>query len=174
MANNAFAIFDKTGVVYYAREAEIYHTANGSVREENFSNASAGTSLHIGSDVEEPSAGIGDEVVYNINVDHTSNDVILKIRYSDDVAGNVIEVFLDDMLKGTFTTDDTGLWDDFAWDSELIDLGSIGAGTHTIKLRVATGGSWGVHLDAFVLYGSNKGLPLYYMILPVLGGQLFK
>lgn len=149
------AIFDETGDAYYPREAEIYHSASGgsSMRVESHSNASAGTTLHLGSDAEDPSDGVGDEVTYNINVAWASDDVVFKVRYSDDVAGNVIEVYLDDVLKGTFTTDETGTWEDFTWDSELIDLESISAGTHSIKLRVATGGSWGVNLDAFVLVG---------------------
>ncbi|MGD9366508.1 MAG: glucoamylase family protein [Desulfobacteraceae bacterium] len=147
------AIFDTTGDVYYPRETEIYHNVSGgsSIRVEPHSNASAGTTLHFGSDSNDLSDGVDDEATYNINVDWTSDDVVFKVRYSDDRAGNVIGVYLDGVLKGTFTTDDTGTWNDFAWDSEMIDLGSINAGTHTIKLRVATGGSWGVNLDAFVL-----------------------
>ena len=160
--NNAIdAIFDKTGDAYYPREAEIYDTASGSVYEGNFTNASAGKSFHFGSDVEDPSVGIGDEITYNINVAWTSNNAKFKVRYSDDVAGNEIEVYLDDVLKGTFTTEDTGTWSDFAWDTEQIDLGIITSGTHTIKLRVFTGGSFGVHLDAFVLYDFSNETTQY-------------
>ena len=165
------AIFDKTGDVYYPRETEIRHSESGgsSIRVEPFSNASAGKTFHFGSDVEDPSVGVGDEVTYNINVDWTSDNAIFKVRYSDEVAGNVIEIFLDDVRKGAFTTDVTGTWNDFAWDTEQIDLGSITAGTHTIKLRVVTGGSWGVHLDAFVLHEAKNGIgflaPIYLLLL---------
>ena len=43
---------------------------------------------------DDPYDGLGDEVIYNINVDWTSNNAVFKVRYSDDVAGNVIEVYL--------------------------------------------------------------------------------
>ncbi|WP_417911093.1 glucoamylase family protein [Candidatus Electronema sp. PJ] len=166
--NALAAVFNKTGDIYYPREAETYQSKSGG-REEYQSNASAGKVLHLGGDSGNTSDGQGDEAIYNINVDWTSSDAVFKVRYSDDVAGNVIEVYLDNALKGTFTTEDTGTWNDFAWDSELIKLGPMKAGAHTIKLRVATGGSWGVNLDAFVLQDAKNGsrilAPIYLLLL---------
>jgi len=152
-------IFDRMGDAYYPREAEIFHSSasdGSSIRVESHSNASAGRTFHFGSDSADPLHGVGDTAVYNFNVDWTSDNMVFKVRYSDDVAGNVIEVYLDDVLKGTFTTDDTGTWEDFSWDAEVIKLGTINAGSHTIKLCVTTGGSWGVNLDAFVLAKSGR------------------
>ncbi len=152
--NNVGFVDDYTKETAYYREAEDYNSTSGgsSIRKEGHSLAWSRHTLHYGSDSEDPADGVGDESVYDINLDWGSDNAKFAIRYSDDVAGNVIELYLNDALKGTFTTDDTGGWNDFAWDSEIINLGSVNAGPHTIKLRVATGGSWGVNLDVFKVY----------------------
>jgi uncharacterized repeat protein (TIGR01451 family) len=70
------------------------------------------------------------------------------------VAGNVIDVYLDGVREGSFTTDKFGGWDDFEWDDERVNLGAVTSGVHTVTLRVAEGGggSWGVNLDVFRIY----------------------
>ncbi len=147
-------IDDFTKETAYYREAEEYNnaTGGGSIRIEDHNEAWRRKTVHCGSDSDNPSDGIGDEFVYNFTIDWGGDNVKFKIRYSDDVAGNNIEVYLDNVLKGTFVTDNTGGWNDFEWDSEIIDLGPVSSGAHTIKLRVATGGSYGVNLDVFKIY----------------------
>jgi hypothetical protein len=89
--------------------------------------------------------------------------MLFNIRYSDDVAGNVIDVSLDGARKGSFTTDKFGGWDDFDWDDEALYLGTVTSGVHTVTMRVAEdgGGTWGVNLDVFRLYtGPGCYLPL--------------
>jgi hypothetical protein len=104
--------------------------------------------------------------------------MLFEARYSDGVAGNVIDVYLDGGKKGSFTTDEFGDWDDFEWDDERVNLGIVTSGVHTITLRVAEGGdgSWGVNLDVFRLYSALdvakrahlncawRGVPLTYTL----------
>jgi len=83
--------------------------------------------------------------------------IYFKIRYSDDVAGNKIDVYLDNIKKGSFITDKFGDWESFEWDDESIDLGKITSGYHTVKLKIAEdgGGTWGVNLDVFKIYSQE-------------------
>ena len=99
----------------------------------------------------------GNFAVYSVTVTCDST-WLFKVRYSDDVPGNKVEVYLDGVKKGSFTTDKFGTgcpggWEYFDWDDEVINLGIIAPGVHTITLRIAEdgGGTWGVNLDVFKL-----------------------
>jgi hypothetical protein len=78
------------------------------------------------------------------------SNVYLQVRYSDDVAPNKVDVYVDGTLKGQFPTLDTGTWDDFAYGPELY-LGTLSSGTHTVKVQTSTQ-TWGVDLDQYELY----------------------
>ena len=109
----------------------------------------------------------GNSVTYTVTFEGKSK-WLFKVRYSDDVPGNKIDVYLDGVKKGSFTTDNFGRgcpsgWEYFDWDDEVIDLGIVAPGVHTITLRIAEdgGGTWGVNLDVFKLYtGGQLYLPL--------------
>lgn len=72
---------------------------------------------------------------------------MFEVQYSDDVGGNIIYVYLDGEKKGSFRTEETGEWTIFTVDSQKINLGSLSQGSHSIKLEMAKGGSYGVLLD---------------------------
>jgi hypothetical protein len=140
---------------FYYWEAEAYNWVTGSVTIEQDLKAWRQRTLQIGS---EP----GNSGSYVVPVSCGGDcSVFFQARYSDAAPGNVIDVYLDGVKKGSFTTDKCGGWEDFCWDTEKVNLGMITPGVHTITLKVAEGGSWGVNLDVFRLY-------TYYIYLPVI------
>ncbi|MFA5292195.1 MAG: carbohydrate-binding protein [Phycisphaerae bacterium] len=151
----------------YPRECEDYNSVTWGgtgtpeqIRLESHSAASGEEALHIGPDWSpDDSYGVNDEAVYTVNLQECDNASI-KIKYSDDVAGNVIKVYLDDVEKGQFITFFTGGWNVFEW-TNSISLGSISAGQHTIKLKVSTGGSYGAVLDVFEIRNSMEDMVSY-------------
>jgi hypothetical protein len=85
----------------------------------------------------------GNSAVYTVNVDYEGqSNVFFQMRYSDDWPGNKIDVYLDSIWKGSFTTEvfEPGGWNAFGWDDEEIDLGIISPGLHVIRLEVAEDG----------------------------------
>lgn len=108
--------------------------------------------VHFGSNSSNIYYGVGDTVTYSIPFSIVFMDARLQIRFSDDVAGNIVNVYLDNVYKGSFTTYDTGTWNSFAWHTTTIGLGTIGAGTHTLKFYVNKGGSYGFNLDQIKIY----------------------
>ncbi|HBG27568.1 MAG: hypothetical protein A2Y10_15450 [Planctomycetes bacterium GWF2_41_51] len=127
----------------------------GQIRLESKTAAFNGQGLHIGPDWSpDNSYGINDEAEYVIDLQENYNTAAVRIRYADDVAGNVIKVFLDNVEKGEFETSYTNGWNNFVW-TDSISLGSINAGKHLLKFKVATGGSYGLILDVFKIARQN-------------------
>ena len=89
-------------------------------------------------------------VVYSDIALRRSGNVHFRLRYADDVGGDVLFIYLDDIPKGSFTTTDTGWWDDFSW-SPRIHLGTVTTGSHEIKIISSGPDTWGVNLDCFNL-----------------------
>jgi hypothetical protein len=85
------------------------------------------------------------ELSYQIKLHQAYSNPKISIRYSDDVAGNTVKVYFDDVYKGEFATVYTGGWDAFIWDTSIIG-GNLSSGTHQLKLN-CSGGSYGVNLD---------------------------
>ncbi|MCS6844452.1 MAG: hypothetical protein NZ528_09070 [Caldilineales bacterium] len=141
-------------------EAEDYHVVSGGgIAVEHHPTAWGARTLQIGS---QP----GNSATYRVVVPCPGPArMYFKVRYADDVPGNHLEVYLDGSLKGSFRTDKFGAvcsgWDHYDWDAEIVDLGLVAPGTHTLTLRVAVdgGGTWGVNLDAFKLYALRR--PFY-------------
>jgi len=131
------------------REAENYDDSNGPIRIEDKSNASNKKCAHIGPDSDDKDEGVGSTLSYNFELESDFDLGVFEIRYSDDREGNTIHVYLDNVKKGCFRTEDTGEWNDFQWNSQKINLGPINKGSHTLKLEMTYGGSWGVILDCF-------------------------
>ncbi|MGA1867477.1 MAG: glucoamylase family protein [bacterium] len=133
---------------FYYHEAEDYEAISGNgINIEDHSSAWSGKTVQIGEDPD-------NSVTYNIDLQcEGTTNLFFEIRYSDDVAGNKIDVYIDEVKKGSFITDKFGGWEDFSWDDERISVGSLPPGAHTVKLKIATdgGGSWGANLDAFRL-----------------------
>lgn len=120
----------------------------GQIRVEPKSAAFNGEALHIGADTSDTSYGVNDQAAYDISLLEEYSNASIRIRYSDDVAGNVIKIYLDNVEKGQFQTSFTGGWNSFKW-SDPISLGYISAGNHSLKFKVTTGGSYGTILDIF-------------------------
>ncbi len=116
-------------------------------------NASKKNTVHIGSNSSNPYYGVGDMVLYTINFARSYNAAVLQVRYADGVAGNIIAVYLDYKLCGTFTTANTGGWNSFVWHPTIIPLGVINPGTHVVSFLVSKGGSYGMNLDVFKITG---------------------
>lgn len=136
-------------------ESSVYggYGSPGQVRIEDQSNASGGKAVHFGPDSDNLSDGIGDALIYDVefpdSMEYKTGRV--EIRYSDDVAGNAVALYLDGRRKGSFSTEDSGTWNDFRSSCQKIDLGLLSKGTHTVELQVIAGGSYGVILDQFAI-----------------------
>lgn len=93
---------------------------------------------------------------------HETTDLLASLRYSDDVGGSMVIVYVDGEERGSWTTVDSDLasmnmsvsdpvlksaldWEDYVWTSPT-HLGTITRGLHTIQLKT-TFSSWGVNLD---------------------------
>jgi len=139
---------------FYYREAEEYDWVTGSgISVEPYPKAWNQHTLRI-------SQVVSNSASYSVPVDCDGGcNAFFQARYSDSVPGDVIDVYLDGTRKGNFKTDDSGNWNGFIWDDEIIHLGVITSGAHTITLRVG-GGSSGVNLDVFGLYTYHTYLPL--------------
>jgi hypothetical protein len=138
-------------------EAEHFYSQTGGAIDYK-SNASNGATLGGGW-----GQTAGNEAVYTTYL-YNSNVLVLKVLYSDDVAGNVISAYIDDTLVGSFTTVSTGGWNTFAW-SDAINAGAITQGTHTIRLT-SSGGSYGVNLDIISLTDSSLAQPVITAVTP--------
>jgi len=162
--------FDRRQRCVHYHEAEDYVAISGDeIAVEYHPTAWSAHTLQIGPHP-------GNSVTYTVTVtcDGISN-LLFKVRYSDDVPGNKINVYLDGVRKGSFVTDKFGIgcpggWEYFDWDDEIINLGDVPSGVHTITLQVADdgGGTWGVNLDAFKLYAEwfQVHLPLVLRNFP--------
>ena len=111
--------------------------------------ASKLNTVHIGSNSSSSRYGIGDTVLYAINFTRAYNVAKLQIRYADAVAGNIVDVYVDGVWRGTITTQNTGGWGSFVWHPTIVSLGNISAGTHVVSFLVTKGGSYGMNLDIF-------------------------
>lgn len=129
-------------------EIENYDDYIGQIRVEEQSNASNGKCVHLGPDSDNENEGVGDALIFNISLNSNFSKGVFQIRYSDDVGGNIIHIYLDGKKKGCFKTETTGGWNDFQL-SQIIDPGPLSKAEHTIKLEMTRGGSWGVLLDYF-------------------------
>lgn len=138
----------KTGTRY---EAERFVEEVGKARIESGPGASGGQAVHIGADSAEPSAGVGNALVYEITARPPMEMAVLELHYADDVAGTMLAVKVDGVLKGTIRTEGTGGWDRFVLDTQKVDLGVISDGKHTVRFEVVRGGSYGALLDFFDL-----------------------
>jgi len=130
-------------------EAENYNDKIGQIRVEEKPNASNNKCVHIGPDSDVENEGIGDELIFNFSLEHDFSMGVFEIYCSDDVGGNIIHVYLDEKNEGSFRTATTGGWNNFELDCQKINLGRLNKASHTIKLEMTKGGSWGVLIDYF-------------------------
>lgn len=116
-------------------------------------NASNKNTVHIGSYSSNINYGLGESILYAINVGRPYYNAQLQIKYADAVAGNVIQVYMDNTLYGTITTQATGGWGSFVWHPTVIPLGNLGTGLHIVSFLVTRGGSYGMNIDLFRITG---------------------
>jgi len=101
----------------------------------------------------------GDDASWSISIPATGNYKLL-IRYSNDDLGigDDLSIFINNSLKGTFTSNDTGDWG-YGWNvfahSPVIDLGNLSAGTVTLKIRIDRTDGYGIELDKFAFSTSE-------------------
>jgi hypothetical protein len=133
---------------YYVRQAE---SANDGARYEivSRSGAQGGKAIQL-------SATDEAEVTFDVELVEERPDTHIVLRYSDDdggnngdFPGNLIEVYVDGVLKGSTRTQNTAGWNDFE-DAPSIPLGDLDQGVHSIKI-VTGSGTFGLELDAFQL-----------------------
>jgi len=132
-------------------EAECMETATGDVRLASHIGASGGRSMHFGSNAEAETEGVGDSATWRFEIPRDLALGVLEVTYSDEVAGNVADVFWDSAKRGRIYTEATGGWNAFARNPIEIVLGPLAAGTHQLRIAVVTGGSFGLELDRFRL-----------------------
>lgn len=90
----------------------------------------------------------GDSSQYTLNVPTTAK-YRLVARYSNQGGGDTVEVLVDGVSIGGFTTDDTGSWESFT-DAAPLDAGVLEAGAVNVTF-VLTSSSGGFELDQFRL-----------------------
>ena len=141
------------------REAEFFtqRSNEGSENDDqNQDTASNDNAIHLGSN---------DNEWFSYDMFLTKNyySARLKLRYSDDLAGNVVNVSVNDVSKGSFTTADTGSWENYVWHPTTIYLGNLNANRDDltadiwkVKFNVTTGGSYGFHLDCFEINNATN------------------
>lgn len=134
-------------------EAEDYSGRIGPIRVEDKPNASQGKCVHLGPDSNVESEGIGDALIYDLSLQADFPKAVFEVWYSDDVGGNIIHVYLDDNKKGCFRTETTAGWNDFQLDRQKMNLDPLSKGSHTLKMEMTKGGTWGVLLDYFKITG---------------------
>jgi len=135
----------------YFREGEDWASTSGGGYFDYKPHASGSNTWHL------PSSG--ESVIYSDIPIRWPGSVYFWLRYADDVGGDALSIYLNNDLKGSFTTIDTGQWDDFLWSSR-INLGTTVSGTHEIKIISSGPDTWGVNLDCFslcVLLGDFDG-----------------
>jgi cellulose synthase operon protein B len=139
-------------------ECENFIENIGTVRLENKSDASNLKCVHLGPDSNIEAEGIGDALIYNIELNDEFSSGVLEINYTDDVGGNIIHVYCDSLNIGCFRTETTGGWNNFVLDTQKISLGHLVKGSHVIKFEMTEGGSWGVLLDCFKIFNLKQQL----------------
>ena len=135
------------GEAFLTQQAEAYNTVSNGVVV-NRAHADGGQSVSMSVD--------GGELTFNVHVDQYRPDTVMIVRYADDdggnngdYSGNLIQVFVDGVLKDQTYSGNTGGWDSFHETPELA-LGDIAAGDHEIK--IVTGPlTFGVDIDQFEL-----------------------
>ena len=94
---------------------------------------------------------------FNVTIPTNYSHVYMRLRYSDDVGPNKISIYIDDVLRGKFPTEDTGYWTDFK-DAYPLFLGALTAGDHQIRIQ-STLETYGVDVDEFELYAYDNRPP---------------
>ncbi|HPF99566.1 MAG TPA: carbohydrate-binding protein [Kiritimatiellia bacterium] len=97
------------------------------------------------------------ELRFNATFPSTLSNVYLRVRYSDDVGPNKVQIYIDGGLRGKFPSEDTGVWSDYA-DSPVFFLGTITSGVHEVRF-VSTLETWGVDIDEFEIYALYDNRP---------------
>jgi len=99
---------------------------------------------------------LGSTLTYQVGITQDRQDVTMLIRYADDdggnngsFPGNLIQVYVDGVLKDQTRTVNTAGWEDFERTPGLF-LGNLSAGSHTIRV-VVQGLTFGCDLDEFQL-----------------------
>ena len=97
------------------------------------------------------------ELRFDVNFPSTVSNAYLRIRHSDDVGPNKLQVFIDGALRCKFPTEDTGFWVSYT-DSPMLFLGTVTSGTHEVRF-VSTLETWGVDIDEFEVYALYDNRP---------------
>ncbi|HEX2880638.1 MAG TPA: hypothetical protein VHO25_13995 [Polyangiaceae bacterium] len=129
--------------------AACYQDRAGAIRDEYQSESASGVVIHMGGDSAQDN--VPGMVAYGLRLGtEVKGDLTLQLLYSDDVASNRIDVLWDGVRAGQLQSGETGSWNRFER-SAKISLGQAPPGRHTLRLQLASGGSYGVILDAIVL-----------------------
>lgn len=104
-----------------------------------------------------------DYAVYSVFL-YESPNMTFKMRYSDDVPSNIVDIYLDGELKGAFSSEGTNGWNSFK-DTDIVDLGAVSTGDHELKL-VSRGGSYGINLDILHLRDARLIAPQVLSVEP--------
>lgn len=114
-------------------------------------NAVGGQSVHL------ENTGLPPAVGYNVSIPTNYSQAYMRVRYSDDVGPNMVQIFVDNQLRAKFPSESTGGWDSFR-DAYPIFLGALTSGTHEVKFT-ASQETWGVDLDEFEIYSYDNHPP---------------
>ena len=128
-------------------EAEDYEeTSPAGVRPDDRGDLSGGRAIHIGGDNDVSNDETG-RAQYKFRVSDPQIITTITIRYADDVGGDTGVIFLDGNSIASFSTIDTGTWDDYITIDRATDSIQLQPGPHTLRLEVKDNGTYGFTLD---------------------------
>ena len=130
-------------------QGENYVSSIGDVRHDDSGCPLEGGAVHIGGDdniscslVSCPN--IAEYAFYSLE---SIPNASISVRYADDVGGEICQVYIDSQLKYTFTSADTGTWEDYTTTTSTA-IGSLSVGDHSMQIVCEDSGTWGVTIDA--------------------------
>jgi len=92
---------------------------------------------------------------YRVNLLYPLRDATIRLRYADDVAGDVCRIWWDGVKLGAFTTASTGGWWQFSL-SDPVSMGSLQGGLHTLRIEVEDRQTYGVAIDFAAINGQAQ------------------
>jgi len=102
---------------------------------------------------------------YAVEISETTSNTYMRVRYTDDVGPNRIDIWLDGVLTAKFPTESTGAWDTFT-NSYMLYLGALTGGWHEVEF-VSDNATWGMDLDEFEIYSLEDNQSPVISIPPV-------
>lgn len=130
-------------------QAESYITTTGETRLDDSGCPLEGSAVHMAGDDNISCSFVTcpNSAEYEFYSLESIPNANISVRYADDVGGELCNVYIDTQLKHTFTSTDTGTWNDYTTTPPTA-IGNLSAGDHSMQVTCEDAGTWGVTIDA--------------------------